>query len=99
VKEACDSNCKKEQGARGIHSIDPQYFGVGTLNSSGVQEKAMQQFQGKELVNVRGVVAISFEVPQDSSFDAFAVEVGTRKRPRVEQHVPNIPGQCVSVPN
>jgi hypothetical protein len=59
----------------------------------------MQQFQGKELVNVRGVVAISFEVPQDSSFDAFAVEVGTRKRPRVEQHVPNIPGQCVSVPN
>ena len=50
-------------------------------------------------MNVGGVIPVSFEVPQDSSFDAFAVEVGTRKRPRVEQHVPNIPGECISVPN
>jgi hypothetical protein len=59
----------------------------------------MQQFQGKELVNVGGVIPVSFEVPQDRSFDAFAVEVGTRKRPRVEQHVPNVSGECISVPN
>ena len=59
----------------------------------------MQKFQGKELVNVGGVIPVSFEVPLDCCLDAFAVEVGTRKRPTVEQHVPNIPGECISVPN
>jgi hypothetical protein len=59
----------------------------------------MQQFQGKELVNVRGVVAISFEVPQYSGLDALAFEVRTRKRARVEQHVPDVSGECISVPD
>jgi len=59
----------------------------------------MQQFQGKELVNVGGVISVPFEVSQDRSFEAFAVEVGAGKSARVEQHVPNIPGERISIPN
>src|SRR5260370_19978356 len=64
-----------------------------------INEKAMYQFQSQHLVDLDGVVSISFEMTSDDVFDGTPLEVWPGKCPRVEQHFTNVLSEGTSVPD
>ena len=58
--------------------------------SSRIEEKAVQEFQRQQFVDLHSVVPVSFEMSAHDGFKTFAFDVGPGQRPRVEQHLSNI---------
>src|SRR5208337_181023 len=67
--------------------------------SSGIQEKPVQELQGKKPVNLGCVVAVTLEMAADNGLDALPLQIRTRQRARIKQHFLDIAGQNVAVPN
>src|SRR5438445_3204101 len=66
---------------------------------SRVQEKAVQEFQCKHLVERRRVVPVSIEIASHDSFDPVSLEIRSRLRSLVEEHFPHVSGEGIAVPN
>ena len=59
----------------------------------------MKEFRRQQLVNLHRVVPISSEMTPYHGLELVRGEVRAGKRPRLEQHFPNVVGQGVPVPN
>ena len=59
----------------------------------------MQELQRQHLVDLRGVVPVSFEMSSHHRFKPVRFEVRPGERPRVEQHLLNILGEGIPVPD
>src|ERR1700730_14158817 len=63
-----------------------------------IKKETMYEFQAQQLMDLGGVVPISFEVPCHHCLYHFLLHVRPRQRCLVEQHLPDVPRQCVAVP-
>ena len=68
------------------------FFGV-------VQEETVKEFQGKCLVKFGGVVSIPLEMTPNHSPETFLFDIRPGKGARVEQHLLDVSGQGIPVPN
>ena len=59
----------------------------------------MHYFQRKRFMDVSGVIPVTSEVTLNHCLERFPFKVRPRKRPRVEQHFPNVLGKGVAVPD
>jgi len=59
----------------------------------------MQEFQCQELVNFGRVIVVSSEMSTHDSFNPPFLKIGPGKRQRVEQHLTNILGEGIAVPD
>src|ERR1700687_9118 len=64
-----------------------------------IKKETMYEFQAQHLMDLGGVVPISFEVPRHNCLYHSLVEVRPGQRCMVEQHLPNVPRQCIAVPH
>ena len=59
----------------------------------------MNKFHGKYLVELGGIVLISFEMTPNHSLEPLSFDKGSGKSAWVEQHVLNVPSEHVPVPH
>ena len=59
----------------------------------------MQQFQRQQQVNFGGVVLVPLKVTVHHGFDRFPFEERPGKGFRVKQHLPNVRGEHIPIPN
>ncbi len=59
----------------------------------------MQEFQREHFVDLEGVVPVALEVSPHHGLKSVPFEVRPRKRPRVEQHLSNVLGEGIAIPN
>src|SRR5437879_2531943 len=69
------------------------------FGSLGIEEHSMRKFQSQQLVDLSGVVTISVYVPFYDSFESACLEIRPGKTARIEQHVPDVAGERVPVPD
>ena len=59
----------------------------------------MEDFKGQKLVDFHSVVPITFEMTAHDGFQVPAFDIWPEKASRVEQHLLNIPGKGITIPN
>src|SRR6266850_3177758 len=64
-----------------------------------IDEEALDEFEGQYLVDFGGVVTVSFEVSLNYCLKPVRFEIWPRKTAWVQEHVANIAGEDVPVPD
>ena len=59
----------------------------------------MQQLQGQHGVNLGRIVAATLQVTVDHRLEAFSFDVRPGQRARIQEHVANVSGQDIAVPD
>src|SRR5690348_9696492 len=59
----------------------------------------MQQFHGQKLMDGGGVVLRPADMAFHDGLYAPFLEIRTRQRPGIKQHLPNVVSQCVPIPH
>src|SRR5438132_1130674 len=64
----------------------------------GIHKEAMHVLQGEQFVNLERVVAASRDVIGHERFNPFALDVGSRQRLGIEQHLLDVPAKVIPIP-
>src|SRR5690349_16564267 len=59
----------------------------------------MQKFQNEELVNSGGMVLVALQVTANGLLYCLAIEIRPRQSLGIQEHIPNISGEGVPIPN
>ncbi len=59
----------------------------------------MEELQCKERVNLRGIVAISFDVVAHQRLDLMLLDIRTRQGARIQKNFLNVFGESLAIPN
>ena len=68
-------------------------------SSFRINENPMKEFEGQHLVNLEGVVSVSFEVSLNNSLESMRLEIGPGKAARIEEHISNIARKRIPIPD
>lgn len=59
----------------------------------------MDKLQRQQSVNLRRVIAVAFEMAPHYFFNLLSIQIGARKRLRIEQHFPHVVRELLAIPN
>lgn len=65
----------------------------------GIDEKAVEEFQGQNLVDLSGVVSITLKVAQYNGLEPFSLNIWPAKTARIQQHFSHVASERFPIPD